>query len=551
MRFEPQRVGIALVVAGLLVCSTVACSNPPTLKAIVPSTGYPRQLLAVDGDTALTSIVWDAGGAEIVMQTGVLGTRYFQVPENAPAGPHTVALRRNGSTSMTTTVTVLPAAPVTFPRPRIEDVGIFGMSGNGPVDVLLTIAAANLDVDATATVQERVGARDDDRPVAERYFWGGLPVDYQQAHLPETFEYPVYHYGQLIVAVPNVSLGATIHITVTNSDGQTGSFDYEMPGTTADLDSDGDGLLNSWEEDGYNASSGAKISLSNFGTNVWRKDILVEVDNTTDVPIKPTLWEKLEKAFRDAPVLNPDGSAGITLLVDYGQGGAFTNGGQVLPAHDCLTLENPAPAPPAGSGCSSVTSLFDYKGTYFDNDRLRLFHYVVWGNRHIDPQTGDAELWGNDFIVTLTGYASGVFTQLGTFMHELGHNLSLTHGNLYGDLENYTWKPNLPSVMTYRYQGAGVDDNCDVLTNFVFTFSQGMLKPLDETNVDESLGVCDKKPVNMDMVLGTTTLGRANLNWMSNEEGADMDTDDVWHDFDQWGNVHLNFTHRDSMWDND
>jgi hypothetical protein len=395
------------------------------------------------------------------------------------------------------------------------------------------------------------GGRAQGRRVGPGVLWGGLPIDYQQAHTPTTFEYPVYHYAQQLVPVAGVTLGAMLHITVTNSHGETATIDFPMPAMIADLDSDGDGLLNSWEEGSYNAPSGAKISLAGFGTNVWRKDVLIEVDHTTDIAIKPTLWEKVEKAFREAPVLNPDGSAGITVLIDHGQGGAFANGGQQLPAHDCLTFDDPAPPPPAASGCSSLTSFYEYKRNYFDTDRLRLFHYVVWGNRHESAFAGDSERWGNDFVVTLGGYSSGIYAQLGTFMHELGHNLGLSHGNLYEDAENYTWKPNLPSIMSYRYQGAGVDVTCDLQTDFVFTFSQGTLKPLDEMNVDEMVGVCDNKAVNMDSLSGTSTMGRANLNWMQSEEGADMDTDDVWHDFDQWGNLHLNFTHRDSMWDED
>ena len=98
-------------------CSTFACSNgPPTLKGIVPGTGYPRQLVAVDGTTAGVSVVWDVGGTEIEFVTGLFGTQYFQIPEGATAGPHMVALRNPNGTSSTTTVTVLNPAP--FPACR-------------------------------------------------------------------------------------------------------------------------------------------------------------------------------------------------------------------------------------------------------------------------------------------------------------------------------------------------------------------------------------------------------------------------------------------------
>ncbi len=45
-------------------------------------------------------------------------------------------------------------------------------------------------------------------------------------------------------------------------------------------------------------------------------------------------------------------------------------------------------------------------------------------------------------------------------MHELGHNLGLSHGDLMSNTQDYVFKPNLPSIMSYRY-GAGVDVTCD------------------------------------------------------------------------------------------
>ena len=41
-------------------------------------------------------------------------------------------------------------------------------------------------------------------------------------------------------------------------------------------------------------------------------------------------------------------------------------------------------------------------------------------------------------------------------MHELGHNLGLHHG---GSVDT-NYKPNYNSIMNYRYQFPGVDNNC-------------------------------------------------------------------------------------------
>jgi hypothetical protein len=546
------RYGAVILFAALssYACSTFACSSgPPTLNGVVPSTGYPRQLLAVDGTTLGVSVVWDIAGAEIEMATGLFGTQYFQIPEDATAGDHMVAIRNANGTSSTATVTVLAPAP--FPAPRIEDVGILAMGGAGPVDVLLTVSAANLDVNATVTVDELDGERVEARTVGPVILWGGLPIDDLQAHGhdPNTFGYPVYHYAQQLVPVEGVAIGARLHITVTNSDGMTGTFDFTMPANIADLDSDGDGLLNSWEESGYAAPSGANISLAALGTNVWRKDILVEVDHSPAVKIHDDLWQEVELAFRNAPVLNPDGSAGINIIIDRGQGGELTGGGQELPGHHCVTYADPAPTPPLG--CTDLRSFYQFKRDYFNSDRRNLFHYVVWGNRWWeDIRTGESERWGNDVSLTLGPLGApgntSLAAQLGTFVHEFGHNLGLTHGNLFDNSEDYPFKQNLPSVMNYRYQLKGVDLDCNLVGDGVYTYSQGTLKVLSEPFVDENFGVCDNKPINLDTNTAISA-GPANLNWQG-RVGTDADMVDDWHDYDQWGNLRLNFTAMGSNW---
>jgi hypothetical protein len=419
--------------------------------------------------------------------------------------------------------------------------------------VLLTVSAANLDVNATVAVDELDGERAEARTVGPVVLWGGLPIDSLQTnnHDPSTFGYPVYHYAQHLVPVEGVTLGARLHITVTNAHGETAMIDFTMPATVDDLDGDGDGLLNSWEYSGYAAPSGANISLKALGTNAWRKDILVEVDHTTAVKIHNDLWQEVEQAFRNAPVLNPDGSAGINIIIDRGQGGVLTGGGQELPDTDCLTWDDPAPAPPAR--CADLRSFYEFKTNYFNSDRLRLFHYVVWGNRWwADNRTGESERWGNDVAVTLAPLSAGssvLTVQVGTFVHELGHNLGLTHGNLFDNSEDYPHKPNLPSVMNYKYQLLGVDVNCNLIGDRVYTYSQGTLKTLSEPLIDENIGVCDNKQVNLDMN-PAFTVGPANLNWMGSV-GTDADMVDDWHDYDQWGNLRLNFTAVGSNWRSD
>jgi hypothetical protein len=90
-------------------------------------------------------------------------------------------------------------------------------------------------------------------------------------------------------------------------------------------------------------------------------------------------------------------------------------------------------------------------------ERRPYFHYVVWGYRHSSNTTcssGLAEMLGNDAIISLGCWSSPTSAeQRGTFIHELGHNLALSHNgndvvNQYSNVHN--------SVMNYRYQFSGV-----------------------------------------------------------------------------------------------
>ena len=68
----------------------------------------------------------------------------------------------------------------------------------------------------------------------------------------------------------------------------------------------------------------------------------------------------------------------------------------------------------------------------------------------------------SDFIVSLGATENGVgnvLEQAGTFMHELGHNLGLSHGGCVATplrCEENTYKPNHLSVMNYFFQMRGL-----------------------------------------------------------------------------------------------
>jgi uncharacterized repeat protein (TIGR01451 family) len=176
-------------------------------------------------------------------------------------------------------------------------------------------------------------------------------------------------------------------------------------------------------------------------------------------------------------------------------------------------------APPAGS--TGAADFYDLKDDNFDdNYRLPFFHYTIFGHQvWIDPADVDigrprqpcisgraevgclpADLGGNDLMVTLggndrngnvcwpdaSGDAVGDMTDhLGTFTHELGHNLGIQHGG--GDDINF--KPNYYSVMNYLFQFPGIPANHQPPLISGHDYSRLDCPTLDETSLDECVGI--------------------------------------------------------------
>jgi len=537
--------GTAALLAGTGLLLFAGCGCGETrLDGIEPSTAYPRQLLSLYGDVA-DEVIWDAGLAtERTVRAGPLGTVYFQVPDDAPPGDHPVAVRTSAGTSSTESVKVLEASG-SFPAPRVQDVAVYRSTpASGGVDLLLTVSAANLDTDARVTVD---GTEVTSSP------WGGLPVDHLADHEPATFGYPVYHYLQHLVVIDGAALGATLAIELANHDGQTASASWTVPADLSQLDSDGDGLLDAWDGGTYTAPSGAVIDLAAMGTDPLRKDVLVEVDWTHAGEPDHTIWDDVEAVFADAPVLNPDGSAGINLVVDRGQGGALDGGGQtVTPEHTTMDMGPCA-------GCEGYVDFYTYKASFFDPDRLPLFHYAVWGRAMPSGSSGRGEIWGNDFIVTFATFGNWHLdtSQVGTFVHELGHNLGLRHGGIDDSSSdrNETYAPNLPSTMNYRFQMLGRSTDCNLLPDSGHGYSEGTLAVIDENDVDERAGICDGRGVDFDRNLRRTHGEPVNTNkrfgCTCGDAGCDCDTTDVHADQDQWGNLRLDFDAPGSRWEGD
>ncbi len=242
-------------------------------------------------------------------------------------------------------------------------------------------------------------------------------------------------------------------------------------------DSDGDNL-----EDGdevYGTTTG--VNLPGMGANPNRKSIFVEIDWTEDNHDtafhshrpRPGMVSRVQAAFAASPLTNPDGSTGIDFIIDYGQGGLFTGGTEILD----------------GSNPEYLDFGTNWRDDYMNPNRLGYFHHGVFTHRYNSSSNGSsgvAYINYDAFFVTLYQYWDWDEGVANTLMHEIGHNFGLLHG---GD-ENINGKPNYNSVMNYNNQFPGVDINCDGFGDGVLDYSHGFNPNLNENALSEAAGIC-------------------------------------------------------------
>jgi hypothetical protein len=230
-------------------------------------------------------------------------------------------------------------------------------------------------------------------------------------------------------------------------------------------DTDGDGLPDGWEVHGING-----IDLRAMGASPLHKDIFVHMDYmeragaTNGLGPNSIVLAGIQSAFASAPVQNPDGRSGINIHLILGK---------KINYQDDL---NPV-----------VSALNKIKTENFDSKRAPVFHYMVWANAYNSGTSSgySISIPGSDFVVTLGRWNNGaggtVNQKIGTFIHELGHNLGLRHGSI--DDTNY--KPNHLSVMNYSFQTVGVF----VGGGRAFTYQSFPLLALNENALNEQRGL--------------------------------------------------------------
>ena len=259
-------------------------------------------------------------------------------------------------------------------------------------------------------------------------------------------------------------------------------------------DTDENGLLDCWETHGVDGDGDGIADFFLDGADPEHKDLYIEVDALAglDVNLIETMLTQVREVFSLAPVGNPDGEPGIELH-------AF------LDDHDL-----PAGKWTVTSNREWVQEFGPLKRQFFgrsDNEaqanaRALTHRYAIIGEDIDDPvllRFGVAEgppkdqpdqcgkMTGNDFFVLFSALTQvGSFSEHfpATFIHELGHTMSLCHGG--GD--HILGKPNYVSVMNYIFVKP-YNYSRDFWNLRDLNLSAAQLMTLRESNLDERVGL--------------------------------------------------------------
>lgn len=122
-------------------------------------------------------------------------------------------------------------------------------------------------------------------------------------------------------------------------------------------DTDGDGLLDDWEVNGYDADGDGVIDvdLPALGADPRHQDLFVEMDAMPGLRPPVTVLDRVVDVFASAPVGNPDGTTGVRIHLD---GGAYAGrttydlgGSNQVPLDTDLS-----PTPPRSARSAAPTS---------------------------------------------------------------------------------------------------------------------------------------------------------------------------------------------------
>ena len=296
-------------------------------------------------------------------------------------------------------------------------------------------------------------------------------------------------------------------------------------------DRDGDGLLDTWEEqDMIDLGDGVVIDLSAYDPDPDKKDLFVEIDvahEVAGIDLETDIIPLVVDSFAAAPadlVNNVDGSDGINLhfFVD-----------EMVPAEHAVLIDDSQTLP---------AEYYQVKQSFQATQSLRneplwnagplkeawqsVFRYALWIDRLQEPfplnftcmnpsPCDNGNFWqlggkaesipGNDFVVAaghqhcrkqnsptanVGNLNDSIASLAGTLMHELGHTLGLTHGGGPDRLTKY--KPNFISNMNYWHATPWTSLTVQGTTGrdaWTLDYSRQPQRPIDETNLLEGQGI--------------------------------------------------------------
>lgn len=295
------------------------------------------------------------------------------------------------------------------------------------------------------------------------------------------------------------------------------AYDFESSGVIEDrtaiykCEGPCDGIPSDWKKNGATIDPGGGnppqfVDLPKMGVSLDRPNLLVQLDWMQDATRNQQLGQAgidtIVRAFDQSPVTYRGATRpGVTLIVDAGPTSTITPGGaqwgslsrakQITWTQDLLTK----------SGDEYVLDAFYglLRSNLVPTGRLPIFRYAV-AAAGLSPGDATSGLTPGDklgFMVSLgqqcdadpcwTGTAGSQNEQVGTFMHELGHVLTLDHSGGAGDGDAVNRAPNYPSVMSYAHQTRGLFRGGVQ----VFDYSRDNMTgvDVDETTLKENDGV--------------------------------------------------------------
>ena len=299
-------------------------------------------------------------------------------------------------------------------------------------------------------------------------------------------------------------------------------------------DTDKDGLYDDWEDaQGIDLNGNGTIDVALPGANSQHKDLYVEVDSMAGMAplaqllplamppglLTNTFLDGVVAAFYSSPVSNPDNVDGINLHLDLSETRAIPAAlwGNIDLTNDWPaefdTLKTPFFGNNGDTAIQKQARALAYRYCVF----AQSFQTNIGGNL-TRGVSGIAEIGGNDFTVTMGGWASPGnpvtgSEQAGTFMHEFGHTLGLHHGGT----DDIRYKPNYFSIMNYSWQtpvrkaGYAASPALNAYYNaWRLDYSHGTLNTVNEASLDESVGLGGDPtipvPIGINVVAGVRNL---------------------------------------------